>query len=156
ARQALGRIPITGDQLLLEGSQDDLGDVTHVAVNRSGRANFLRKLRYVAFTRPSPRLLLKRWRNRQQVAHIADELGAVPGREFAGEIDYVEHHLAHLASAFYPSPFRDATVVSLDGFGDFASAAWGCGHDTALSLDGRVLFPHSLGIFYQAITQYLG
>src|ERR1700746_2011634 len=140
----------------LKEAKIDLGDVTHVAVNRSGRANFLRKLRYVAFTRPSPRLLLKRWRNRQQVAHIADELGAVPGREFAGNIDYVEHHLAHLASAFYPSPFRDATVVSVDGFGDFASAAWGCGHDTALSLDGRVLFPHSLGIFYQAMTQYLG
>jgi carbamoyltransferase len=140
----------------LKEAKIDLGDVTHVAVNRSGRANFLRKLRYVAFTRPSPRLLLKRWRNRQQVAHIADELGAVPGREFAGNIDYVEHHLAHLASAFYPSPFREATVVSVDGFGDFASAAWGCGHDTALSLDGRVLFPHSLGIFYQAMTQYLG
>jgi carbamoyltransferase len=140
----------------LKEAKIDLGDVTHVAVNRSSRANFLRKLRYVAFTRPSPRLLLKRWRNRQQVAHIADELGAVPGREFAGNIDYVEHHLAHLASAFYPSPFRDATVVSVDGFGDFASAAWGCGHDTALSLDGRVLFPHSLGIFYQAMTQYLG
>ena len=68
----------------LKEAKIDLGDVTHVAVNRSGRANFLRKLRYVAFTRPSPRLLLKRWRNRQQVAHIADELGAVPGREFAG------------------------------------------------------------------------
>src|SRR6516164_2583933 len=134
----------------------DLGDVTRVAVNRSSRANFLRKLRYVAFKRPSPRLLLNRWRNRQEVAHIADELGAVSGRPFAGTIDYVEHHLAHLASAFYPSPFGDATVVSVDGFGDFASAAWGCGHATALSLDGRVLFPHSLGIFYQAMTQYLG
>jgi len=134
----------------------DLGDVTHVAVNRSGRANFFRKLSYVAFKRPSPRLLLNRWRNRHQVAHIADELRALPGRPFAGTIDYVEHHLAHLASAFYPSSFRDATVVSVDGFGDFASAAWGCGHDTALSLDGRVLFPHSLGIFYQAMTQYLG
>ena len=134
----------------------DLGDVTRVAVNRSSRANFFRKLRYVALERPSPHLLLKRWRNRQQVAHIADELRAVPGRPFAGTIDYVEHHLAHLASAFYPSPFRDATVVSVDGFGDFASAAWGRGHDTALSLDGRVLFPHSLGIFYQAMTQYLG
>ena len=140
----------------LSEAKVDLGDVTHVAVNRSSRANFFRKLRYVAFQRPSPHLLLKRWRNRQQVAHIADELRAVPGRPFAGTIDYVEHHLAHLASAFYPSPFRDATVVSVDGFGDFASAAWGCGHDTALSLDGRVLFPHSLGIFYQAMTQYLG
>src|SRR6516165_6912545 len=125
----------------------DLGDVTHIAVNRSSRANFLRKLSYVAFNRPSPRLLLNRLRNRHQVAHIADELRSLPGRPFAGTIDYVEHHLAHLASAFYPSSFRDATVVSVDGFGDFASAAWGCGHETALSLDGRVLFPHSLGIF---------
>jgi len=47
-------------------------------------------------------------------------------------------------------------VVSVDGFGDFASAAWGTGSGTALSLDGRVLFPHSLGVFYQAMTQYLG
>src|SRR6516164_8141016 len=140
----------------LREAKVDLGAVTHVAVNRSSRANFFRKLRYVAFARPSPRLLLNRWRNRQQVAHIADELRAVPGRAFAGTIEYVEHHLAHLASAFYPSPFGDATVVSVDGFGDFASAAWGCGHNTALSLDGRVLFPHSLGIFYQAMTQYLG
>ena len=140
----------------LSEAKVDLGDVTHVAVNRSSRANFFRKLRYVAFARPGPRLLLNRWRNRRQVAHVADELRALPGRPFAGTIEHVEHHLAHLASAFYPSPFRDATVVSVDGFGDFASAAWGCGHETALSLDGRVLFPHSLGIFYQAMTQYLG
>jgi carbamoyltransferase len=46
--------------------------------------------------------------------------------------------------------------VSVDGFGDFASAAWGYGRDTSLSVDGRILFPHSLGIFYQAMTQYLG
>jgi carbamoyltransferase len=140
----------------LSEAKIDLGDVTHVAVNRSGRANFFRKLSYVAFKRPSPRLLLNRWRNRHQVGQIADQLRALPGRPFAGTIEHVEHHLAHLASAFYPSPFREAAVVSVDGFGDFASAAWGCGHETSLSLDGRVLFPHSLGIFYQAMTQYLG
>ncbi len=106
--------------------------------------------------RPSPRLLLSRLRNRKQVAGIADELSALPGRPFSGAIDHIEHHLAHLASAFYPSPFREAVVVSVDGFGDFASAAWGSGSGTTLSLDGRVLFPHSLGIFYQAMTQYLG
>ena len=140
----------------LNEAKIDLSDVTHVAVNRSGRANLFRKLRYVAFKRPSPRLLFNRWRNRQQVTHIADELRGLPGRPYAATIDYVEHHLAHLASAFYASPFREATVVSVDGFGDFASAAWGCGQGTSLSLDGRVLFPHSLGIFYQAMTQFLG
>jgi carbamoyltransferase len=134
----------------------DLGDVTCVAVNRSGRANFFRKLAYVLTRRPSPRLLLSRLQNRKQVTSIAAELDVLPGRRFAGAIDYVEHHFAHLASAFYPSPFEEAAVVSVDGFGDFASAAWGTGHGTALSLDGRVLFPHSLGVFYQAMTQYLG
>jgi carbamoyltransferase len=131
-------------------------DLTHVAVNRNSRANFLRKLTYVMAHRPSPHFLLGRLRNRRQITGIAKEIGALPGQAFVGSIEYVEHHLAHLASAFYPSPFREAIVVSVDGFGDFASAAWGCGIDTSLSLDGRVFFPHSLGIFYQAMTQYLG
>jgi len=134
----------------------DLGDVTHVAVNRSGCANLLRKLGYVAAKRPSLRLLLGRLRNRAAFGNIEDALAALPGRRFAGTVVHVEHHLAHLASAFHPSPFRQATVASVDGFGDFASAAWGRGSGSALSLDGRVLFPHSLGIFYQAMTQYLG
>src|ERR1700727_1644409 len=123
----------------LKEAKAELGDVTHIAVNRSGGANFLRKLAYVVSHRPSPRLLLNRLRNRKQVAGIADELAALPGRPFSGAIDYVEHHLAHLASAFYPSPFREAAVVSVDGFGDFASAAWGTGKGTSLSLDRRVL-----------------
>jgi len=140
----------------LKEADTDLSGVTHVAVNRSGRANFLRKLAYVVSRRPSPRAVLSRLRNRQQVAGIADELKALPGSPFTGAVEHIEHHLAHLASAFYPSPYRDAVVASVDGFGDFASAAWGSGNGTALSLDGRVLFPHSLGIFYQAMTQYLG
>jgi carbamoyltransferase len=148
--------PTQAIRYCLQEAKVDLGDVTHVAVNRNSRANFFRKLGYVALRRPSPRLLLNRWRNRRKVARIADELQALPGRPFAGTIDHVEHHLAHLASAFFPSPFQEATVVSVDGFGDFASAAWGSGHDNSLSLGGRVLFPHSLGVFYQAMTQYLG
>ena len=69
---------------------------------------------------------------------------------------HIEHHLAHLSSAFHVSPFEEAVVVSVDGFGDFSSAAWGVGKGKDISVDGRVYFPHSLGIFYQALTQYLG
>ena len=69
---------------------------------------------------------------------------------------HIEHHLAHLYSAFYVSPFTEAVIVSVDGFGDFSSAAWGAGKGADLSVDGRVFFPHSLGLFYQALTQYLG
>jgi carbamoyltransferase len=61
-----------------------------------------------------------------------------------------------LSSTFHVSPFHDAVVVSIDGFGDFSSAAWGVGTGTNISIDGRVFFPHSLGVFYQALTQYLG
>jgi carbamoyltransferase len=140
----------------LKEARADLGDVTHVAVNRNARANFWRKFRYVISRRPSPQLLLSRLRNRRQVAAIPEQLGVLAGRPFRGSIEYVEHHLAHLASAFFPSPFPEATIVSVDGFGDFASAAWGCGTASSISLDGKILFPHSLGVFYQAMTQYLG
>ena len=68
----------------------------------------------------------------------------------------VEHHLCHLYSAFYVSPFEESVTASVDGFGDFSSAAWGVARGSDLSVDGRVFFPHSLGIFYQALTQYLG
>ena len=64
--------------------------------------------------------------------------------------------MAHLSSAFHVSPFEEAVVVSIDGFGDFSSSAWGVGKGRIISIDGRVFFPHSLGIFYQALTQYLG
>ncbi|HRK62291.1 MAG TPA: carbamoyltransferase C-terminal domain-containing protein, partial [Candidatus Omnitrophota bacterium] len=63
---------------------------------------------------------------------------------------------AHLASAFLLSPFSQAVTVSVDGFGDFASTSWGVGNGTKIKIDGRVYFPHSLGVFYQALTQYLG
>ena len=79
-----------------------------------------------------------------------------PGDRLRAPLHHVEHHAAHLSSAFHVSPFAEAVVVSLDGFGDFASAAWGVGSGTEIKLDGRILFPHSLGIFYEALTRYLG
>ena len=68
----------------------------------------------------------------------------------------VEHHLAHVASAFFVSPFDDAAVLSLDGFGDYVSTMLARGSGTQLEVLDRVFFPHSLGIFYTALTQWLG
>jgi carbamoyltransferase len=134
-----------------------LKDVTHVAINRSNRANLARKAIYVVTKRPRPAAIVDRLRNRIKWAGVAAELKhAFPTDAFTGKIEHVEHHYAHLASAYYCSSYDDAVAVSIDGFGDFASAAWGRGSGNNLALDGRVLFPHSLGIFYQALTQYLG
>lgn len=134
-----------------------LGDVDAIAVNQNPRASFFRKLGYVLINRPDPGLILDRIRNRRKRAGANTLLEKIfPGERFTGSIHYIEHHLAHLASSFHVSPFKDAVNVSVDGFGDFASAAWGAGHDNRIRIDGRIYFPHSLGIFYEALTQYLG
>ena len=76
--------------------------------------------------------------------------------ELRAEVHNVEHHLAHAAIAFFVSPFDEAAVLTLDGFGDFASAMLCHGRGNRLEVLERVLFPHSLGIFYTAVTQWLG
>jgi carbamoyltransferase len=69
---------------------------------------------------------------------------------------WVEHHPAHLASAFYVSPFEDAAVAAIDGFGDFVSTSLAVGRGARLRVLDRVYFPHSIGLLYLALTQYLG
>jgi carbamoyltransferase len=133
-----------------------LGDVAQVALNQDARANLWRKLGFVATRRPDVSLVLDRIRNKREREGIADTLARELGAPFRGEVQYVEHHLAHLASAYLVSPFDEAVAVSVDGFGDFASVGWGVGRSGAVEVDDRVYFPHSLGIFYQALTQFLG
>lgn len=141
----------------LEEANVSLADVDHVAVNRDPKANVLRKVAFMVEQRPSPRLIRERLSNARAWLSIDEELErAFPEGDFNGQIHRVEHHLAHLASAFYVCPYEEAVALSIDGFGDFASTAWGLGSGTRLSLDGRVFFPHSLGAFYLAITQFLG
>jgi len=135
----------------------ELGDVDGVALNQDSRANLWRKIAYLARRRPEPALILQRLRNRRKRQGVRELLaGAFPQQSFKGEVHNIEHHLCHLFSAYYVSPFPEAAVVSVDGFGDFSSAAWGTGRGGEITVDGRVHFPHSLGVFYQALTQYLG
>ncbi len=133
-----------------------LSDVAHIAINQNSRANLTGKIRYLLLQRPDWQLVLDRLRNRGAREGLPHILGkSFPGAAFHGQLHHIEHHLAHLSSAFHVSPFEEATTVSVDGFGDFASAAWGRGDRSDISIEGRVYFPHSLGIFYQALTQYL-
>ncbi len=134
-----------------------LAELDHVAINQDTKANLGKKLAYTLLKRPDLSLVLDRIRNKRERAGVDVQLAqAFPGQNFAGKVHAVEHHMAHLSSAFHVSPFEEAVVVSVDGFGDFASAAWGVGRGTAIEVDDRVYFPHSLGIFYQALTQFIG
>lgn len=134
-----------------------LAEVDMVAINQDASANLWKKLAYMMMRRPDLSFMLDRLRNKNERASVTEALvTAFPGEAFAAEVRHVEHHLAHLASAHLVSPFADSVVVSVDGFGDFASAAWGVGRGARIDVEDRVYFPHSLGIFYQALTQYLG
>ena len=141
----------------LEEGGLQLSDIDIVAVNSDPSASFFRKVAFTLRHRPHPSLLLDRLRNQSKRQSIEHEFTiAFEGAAFKGSIVRVEHHLAHIASAFLVSPFAEACAVSIDGFGDFSSTAWGVGRDSNITIDGRIHFPHSLGIFYQALTQYLG
>ncbi|WP_448956411.1 carbamoyltransferase family protein [Labrys neptuniae] len=134
-----------------------LEDVDHVVLNSDPRVHRLERLAYLLRHRPDLTLVLDRVRNRHKRLSVMDELtAAFPGERFKGSVRRVEHHQAHLASAYFVSPFEEAAILSLDGFGDFSSTAWGIGRGTQIEIDNRILFPHSLGLFYQALTQYLG
>ena len=141
---------------LLEGGIN-LQDVEHIALNQNAKANFSKKIMFTLNKRPSLKMLLDRFKNKRKRLNIKDYiLKEFPGSKFNGSIHSVEHHTAHLSSAFHVSNFNEAVVVSIDGFGDFASSAWGTGNGININLADRIYFPHSLGIFYQALTQYIG
>jgi carbamoyltransferase len=128
-----------------------------VAVNTHPRTAMLRRAAYAIRHPPSPALAFQKLRNRRRRGSALALLAqAFPKTHVRARLVHVPHHTAHLASAFFVSPFERAQAVSVDGFGDFASAAWGVGQGNTLDVQGHVYFPHSLGIFYQAMTQYLG
>jgi len=123
-----------------------------VAISRNPKAHFWEKVLRVALRPGYWRRALHRGKNLLRVARVAERLG-LDGR---AQVYFVEHHRAHLASAFFCSPFEEAAVVSIDGFGDFSSVMWGVGRGNRIQVMGGVRFPHSLGIFYTAFTQFLG
>ena len=132
-------------------------EVEHIAINTDPRAQFARKALYALRHRPNAALLRERVRGAGARMSLGAALRhAFPTAHWRAQTHRVEHHLAHLASAYHASPFDHALALSVDGFGDFASAAWGLGTGDRLRVEDRIAFPHSLGVFYQALTQYLG
>jgi carbamoyltransferase len=143
------------DYCLREGRLH-LDDIDHIAINRQPGANNWRRLGFVITHRPHPKLMWQKIKNIRSAASIKDALEAKYEIQIKAEVHHVEHHLAHLASAFLVSGFKEAACISIDGFGDFASTAFGFGSGSEVKIDNRVYFPHSLGIFYSALTQFIG
>lgn len=150
-------MPAEAIRCVLQEGGLKLADVEHVTINRDPGVNNFRRVAYALRRMPSPKLILNRIRNIRRAASFEDSLrAALPGETLRAQVHHVEHHLAHLASAFHVGNFDEAVCLSVDGFGDFASSAWGMGRGNGIQIDGRVFFPHSLGLFYTAITQHIG
>ena len=135
-----------------------LADVDHVAVNRDPGANLMAKVLFSLSKRPSFEAIKGRLANASKVRDVGTLLREAlgDGKPARFKVHNVEHHRAHVASSFFVSPFETAAVVSVDGFGDFMSGMWGRGAGTSITIEDEVTFPHSLGLFYLALTQYLG
>lgn len=133
-----------------------LGEIHHVAVPRNPYARLGTKIFYAlrmpSFARERAKVLGKFQGIRGALAQAFD----TDPNKIRAQFHRIEHHRAHLASSFYCAPFERAALLSADGLGDFASTMWGTGSGSRLEIEGSVAFPHSLGLFYSAVTQYLG
>ena len=92
----------------------------------------------------------------QQKLHLPREIDRGLGGDYRGPIHFCTHHESHAASAFFPSPFEEAAIVTLDGVGEWTTTSWGVGRGNKIELRGEVRFPHSLGLLYSAFTYYCG
>ena len=149
--------PIESIKYCLRKSNLDLSDIDHISINIDPKANYFKKILFLIKHRPSLKLVFNRLKKKKKYNSIKELIDKeFEGSNFKGQINNIEHHYAHLSSAFHVSPFEESCILSVDGFGDFASTAWGFGKNNEIKIDNKIHFPHSLGIFYQSLTQFLG
>jgi len=133
-----------------------LNEIDHVGVPRNPYARLATKILYAlrmpSFARERAKVLVKF----QSIPEALAQAFEADPAKIRAKFHRIEHHQAHLASSFYCSPFEHAALLSADGLGDFASTMWGTGSGSRMKIEGAIAFPHSLGLFYSAVTQYLG
>jgi carbamoyltransferase len=148
--------PSAAIRYCLDAAGITLKEVDHVAIPRDPWARIATKLLY-AIRMPS--FARERAKVMTQFVGIPEALARafdVAPETIRAKFHRIEHHQAHLASTFFVSPFEDSALLSADGLGDFASTMWGAGRGNRMEIDGSIAFPHSLGMYYTAVSQYLG
>lgn len=92
----------------------------------------------------------------RQKLHLPREIKGQLRNRYRGRVVFTDHHESHAASAFFPSPFEEAAIVTLDGVGEWSTACLGVGRGNEIELTHELRFPHSLGLLYSAFTYYIG
>jgi carbamoyltransferase len=151
-----GGFPVLAIRYCLKEAGLKASDIDHIAIPRNPYARLGKKL---LFALSMPSFAWKRTKDNTRFAAIPttlEEALECDPASLKAKVHHMEHHRAHMASAFFVSPFDEAAVFSIDSLGDFASAMWGSGKGSRIQQDGVVTFPHSLGMYYSALSQYLG
>lgn len=151
--------PVQAIQYVLDEAGVSPQDLDHIGISRDPKANIMQKALFAFRRRPNLNFVRDRLTNSLKTGSLkttfCDQMGVEP-TSMKADFHNVEHHRAHMASAFFVSPYEDAAILSVDGMGDFVSTMWGTGQGNTLLVDDEINFPHSLGIFYTAISQWLG
>jgi len=151
--------PQNSIQACLDESSINFDDINYITVSRDPKFNLTKKIKYL-LSRP---LSIINFSNRVKNRSLINDLSSDFVKRFNLELKnlepklkFVEHHSSHLASAFFASPFEKSALLSIDAFGDFSSTVIAIGEGNKITRLGEVNFPHSVGQFYTAFTQYLG
>ncbi len=151
--------PSEAIKFCLKEANIDISEVDFITISRDPSANLQKKIFHSLKNLVSVKAIKDRLANSMKVGSTKEELAKalnVSVESIKGEIKNIEHHRSHMASAFYPSPFKEAAILSIDGFGDFTSTMIGIGKGTQIEVLDSVIYPHSVGVFYTTFTQYLG
>lgn len=154
--------PASAIRFCLERAGARLSDLDAVAFHEKPFLKFERLLEtYLSFAPRgfnSFRLAMPVWLREKlfQKDLLTRELRAVDGAFDPSRLRFTEHHLSHAASAFFPSPFREAAILTMDGVGEWATTSAGIGRGPLVEIQKEIHFPHSLGLLYSAFTYYCG
>ena len=134
------------------------GRISHVAFYEKPLVKFERLLEtYLAFAPAGYRSFCKAmplWLKKK--LYLRRELSRGLGHAYRKRYVFTEHHESHAASAFFPSPFEEAAILTVDGVGEWATASYGTGSGNRIELTHQLHFPHSPGMLYSAFTYYCG
>jgi carbamoyltransferase len=151
--------PSESIKFCLKDAGISIEEIDYITIGRNPSAHLLKKFGSSIKKLINPRFLKDRFSNINKVLSIKDELTNalnIDRNKIKAPIKLIEHHRSHLASAFFASPFEESAIISIDGFGDFSSCMFGIGRGNKIKVLESVTYPHSLGIFYTAFTQFLG
>jgi carbamoyltransferase len=156
------RFPVNAFRFCMEFAGLEPDDVDYVVFYEKPMLKLNRIMQTFLETSPhhadSFSLAMKEWRSGKffHKRLLTNALTEASGGSWGSKILFSEHHLSHAASAFYPSPFESAAVLTLDGVGEWATTTLGVGSGSSLRIESEIRFPHSLGLLYAAFTSYTG